>query len=63
MRKAKNLKNTGNEAMKQAIIVPDLTKKEREKDKELRQELKEKREAGEEGWYIRKGQLCRRPFL
>ena len=39
-----------------------MTRKERENSK-LRGELRTKRENGEEGWYIRKGQLVRRLFF
>ena len=44
-------------------IVPDLTKKERETDKKLKEELKAKRDAGETDWMIKKGKLQRKPFF
>lgn len=47
------------DAFKRIWIVPDLTKKERELDRELRRELQEKRDAGEEGWFIRRNKLHR----
>lgn len=42
------------------FIQPDLTRQEREKEKQLRDKIKEKREQGEEGWYIKRGRLERR---
>ncbi|KAK4311951.1 hypothetical protein Pmani_016582 [Petrolisthes manimaculis] len=48
---------------KRVFIQPDLTRSEREKEKELREKLREKREQGEEGWYIRRGQLERRNYM
>lgn len=63
VRNGKRIKETGKEHLKRAIIVPDQTKKERERNKKLRDELKERRDNGEEGWFIRKGQLARRAFL
>ena len=41
--------------------MPDLTRKEREKEKQLIDMLKEKRDQGEEGWYISKKTLVRDP--
>ena len=63
LKNARKLKNTEVEEFKKVIITPDMTEKERKQDKELRDELWEKRRAGEEGWYIYKGQLKRRNFL
>ncbi|KAK4322910.1 hypothetical protein Pmani_006359 [Petrolisthes manimaculis] len=63
IKKAKTIRNSRNDTFRKVWIVPDLTMKERERDKELRRELQEKREAGEEGWYIRRGKLHRRNFL
>ena len=62
LKNAKNLARTQDEVMKKVIITPDRTKKEQEKDKELRNELKRRREAGETGWFIQRGQLKRRNF-
>lgn len=59
--KTKNLKNAP-ENMKKVIITPDLTLNERKLDKELRLKLKEKRENGENDWYIFRGELKRRNF-
>ncbi|KAK3889837.1 hypothetical protein Pcinc_006163 [Petrolisthes cinctipes] len=39
VKKAKNLRNTENNRYQQAIIVPDLTKKQREEEKVLREQL------------------------
>lgn len=52
---AKNLK--GIEEWSNIFITPDMTPKEREKNKELREELKRRRENGEEGIAIRRGKI------
>jgi hypothetical protein len=36
-----------------------MTQREREEDRALRQGLKEKRDAGEKGWFIKNGKLYR----
>lgn len=56
VKNAKNLKHAGRE-YKKIYIVPDQTKTEREKNKLLREQLKEKREKGETGWSIIRGEL------
>ena len=40
--------------------MPDQTRREREKSKKLRDELQEKRDNGEEGWFIKGGQLVKK---
>ena len=60
---AKRLKETRREEYQRVIIVPDLTVKERIKEKALRNQLKEKREKGERGWYISHGKLVQGNFL
>lgn len=59
MGSARMLKDDPNITYKKMRIVPDMTKKEREENWNLRNELKQKRDAGEQGWYIRRGQLVR----
>lgn len=59
VKNAKNLKDARIANMNKVVIVPDLTWKQREKDKELRNRLQEKRQQGERGWYIRRGELMR----
>ena len=59
--KAKNLKYCRDE-LKKVIVAPDLTLKEREHDRKLRNELKQKREAGENNWFIHRGELKQRNF-
>ena len=61
LRNAKNLRNCS-EIMRKVIITPDKTIKERETDKLLRDELKKKREKGENNWFIKNGQLVKRNF-
>lgn len=39
------------------MFVPDMTVSEREEDKRLRDELRRRREDGEQGLYISKGQI------
>ncbi|KAK4313348.1 hypothetical protein Pmani_015302 [Petrolisthes manimaculis] len=60
LKSAKNLKTTRKNEYKRVFIQPDLTKREREKDRESREKLREKKELGEEGWYIKRGHLERR---
>jgi len=45
--------------MSEIYISPDLTLREREADKKLRDELRQKREDGEEGWFIKRGKLVK----
>lgn len=59
IKEARKLKNSHNEYVKNIFIVPDLTYRERELEKKLRDELQRKRENGETGWYIRRGALHR----
>ena len=59
IKNAKKLKNSSEEDVKKIFIVPDLTEKEREKDRELRKELERRRNNGEAGWYIKSGELLR----
>lgn len=42
---------------RQITIVTDLTKQQREEEKNLKEELKRKRDMGEEGWHIKCGEL------
>lgn len=62
VKNARKLKDTENEMFQRVAIVPDKTKRERELDQKLREELREKQERGESGWYIRKGNLHKRNF-
>ena len=52
---AKKLRNT--EKWADTYISPDMTRKQREDAKELRQELRRRREAGEENLMIMRGRL------
>ena len=54
---AKKLRNVGQ--YRSVYINPDQTKDERERDKRLRDELTERRNRGEAGWMIRRGELTR----
>lgn len=62
LKKARNLKNYRHPILKKVIVTPDLTPKEQEKDRMLRQQLKEKIDEGEQGWYIKGGKLNRQNF-
>jgi len=42
---------------KRVMIMPDLTLREREKDKRLRDELRHRRDEGEVGLFISRGQI------
>ena len=59
LRNAKNLKNERDPAIRKIGISPDLTKKQRAHEFELRQELRRRRDEGETGLYIKNGQLHR----
>lgn len=56
---AECLKNETNLVWKKIGIAPDMTKRQRDQNKKLREELQEKRNRGERGWYIKQGQLMR----
>lgn len=58
--KAKNLRNAERMEYKRVMILPDLTVKERMEDKRLRDELRKRRDDGENGLYISKGQIRQR---
>ena len=62
LKNAKKLNKCTRQEFKKCFIVPDKTKIEREKDYLLRNQLKEERDSGEEGWYIKNGKLNRRNF-
>lgn len=59
VRSAKNLKNERDPVKKRVGIVKDMTEKERKVDFFLKQQLRDKKRDGEEGWYIKNGQLMR----
>lgn len=63
IKNGRKLREVSNESISKVRIVPDLTKKEREVDKKLREELKAKKDAGETDWMIKKGKLQRKTFL
>ena len=60
LRKSKELKNHDEDDVKKVFIVPDMTPKEREKDKALRKELYERRDKGENDLFIREGKILKR---
>ena len=57
---AKNLKGEENPWKKRVGISKDMTKKERDQDIKAREELKAKRAAGDQTWYIKNGKLQKR---
>ena len=57
--KAKKLRNAGEE-FRRVMIVPDLTVREREEDKKIRDELRRRRDNGEKRLYISKGKIVQR---
>ena len=59
-RNAKKLKNTSKEHLKKVIITNDMTVAEREKNRKLREDLKKRREAGEENLIIRNCKIVKR---
>ena len=62
LKKAKNLRNCQHNGMKRIGIAPDLTVSEREIDRKLRNELKTRRESGDNDWYIKNGKLIKKNF-
>ena len=60
LRNAKKLRNTTKEQLKKIIITPDMTVKEREISRKLREDLRIRREAGEENLVIRRGKIVNR---
>jgi len=58
--KAKMLKNSQNASFNRVMIFPDLSRQEREKDYQLRSELRRRRQEGESNIYISKGEIRRR---
>ena len=59
LKRGSQLKQSRNTQVQRIVIAPDLTRLERERDKKLREELKEKQQKGERGWFIKKGRLQR----
>ena len=57
LKNAKNLKDETEPWKKRLGITRDMTKMEREREGELRRELKQKKDQGEQGWMIRNGKL------
>jgi len=62
LKKTRNLKNCTDPVLKLIGIAPDLTPKERQLDKNLREELKLKRQSGDDSWYIKGGKLVKKNF-
>lgn len=62
IKNAKNMKNA-EDKLKGIVISLDLTKEEREREFELRSELRKKRDNGERDWVIRRGKLVKGNFL
>lgn len=52
VKREKTLREARKEEYRRVYVVPDLTPKERSKERELREQLKEKKENGEGGWFI-----------
>ena len=57
---AKKLRNATSHNLKNVVIAPDLTPREQEIDRELRRQLKEKKEYGQGDWCIYRGKLMNR---
>ena len=62
LKQIKKLRSCGEETLRAAILVPDLSKEERDRERKLREELKRLKNNGGTGWYISKGTLKRRNF-
>ena len=59
LKKLENLRHTKNRTLKKAIITTDMSFKQREANKLLKEELKERRQAGEMNIKIRKGKIVK----
>ena len=59
LRNARRLNDEESEVFTRIRIAKDLTPKQHEHGRELYNQLKEKREISEDGWYISRGQLVR----
>jgi hypothetical protein len=59
LKNSRNLRAHRDENVRSIRIAKDLTMMQREEEKKLYEELKERRERGEEGWYIKSGKLVR----
>lgn len=59
IKNAKNLKHETDEVKKRIGISMDLTEKQREHERKLVAELKERKSRGEQGLYIKNGKLCK----
>ena len=59
LKNVRKLRGETDEVKRKIGISQDLTMRQREQERCLRQELMEKRERGEIGWYIKNGKLCR----
>ena len=58
LKNVRKLRGETDEVKRKIGISQDLTMRQREQERCLRQELMEKRERGEIGWYIKNGKLC-----
>lgn len=63
LRQAKLLKNYNHPRLGNVVVAPDLTPEEQEKDRELRRQLKIKRDSGERGWMIKNGKIIKQNFI
>lgn len=61
LRAGKYMRNSENESIKNMYITPDLTKKQRDEAYKLRQEKKQRIEAGEENLRIVRGKIVKNP--
>ena len=62
LKNARNLRKCTHNGMNTISIAPDLTIREREQDKKVRNELKIKKENGENDWFIKNGKLVKKNF-
>lgn len=59
LKKARNLRDETDPVKKRVGIAPDLTKKEQEIERQMRQELNMRKAEGETGLYIKNGQILK----
>ena len=59
LRNTRRLNDEENEVLKRIRIAKDLTPKQKEHERELYNQHKEKRETGVGGWYVSRGRLVR----
>ena len=62
LRNARNLKDSSDTELKEIFVTPDMTQRQREEYKLLRDELFRRRDNGEQDLVIRRGKIVKKNF-